>query len=90
MKEKVDLKKGFGQYIFEASAESYSDISCNSVMITWISSTKGKIQSCQAEGKRNVKIMQCQCFYISFPLHSQSEVFTSNGTAYMTSNEMSQ
>ena len=43
------LKEGFGKYVL--NSESHTDISCSSVMITWVSQTEGNIKSCQAEGK---------------------------------------
>ena len=54
VKETVDLKKGFGKYIFKASAESYAAITCNSVMITWVSQLKGDPKTCQAKGKHTL------------------------------------
>ena len=56
VEEKVDLEKGFGEYIFEASAEPYAAIACSSVMITWVSPTEGNLKSCQAAGKGNLTI----------------------------------
>ena len=46
----IDLQKGFGEYIFEASAVSYAKITCTSVIITWMSPTKNVLKSCQATG----------------------------------------
>ena len=47
----VYLAEGFGEYVLKALAESYTAITCNSVKIMWMSSTKGTLMSCQAKGK---------------------------------------
>ena len=47
----VNLNKGFGKYVFEASAEPYTAINCSSVMVIWSSPTKENVDSCQGEGK---------------------------------------
>ena len=47
----VNLTKGFGEHIFEASAESSTAITCKSIMITWLSQTRGNISIHQEEGK---------------------------------------
>ena len=52
----INLKKGFSSHMFEASAESYPAIACNNVMITWVSSTRGNVQSCQVKGYTNVSM----------------------------------
>ena len=49
--KEVYLRKGFGENIFNASAESYSAINCSSVMITWSSSKIGNVLSCHSKGK---------------------------------------
>ena len=54
--KKVILTKGFKKYVFEASAESYTVINCNSVIITWVSSTKGTIKTCEAKGKEILRL----------------------------------
>ena len=54
LEEKVELKKGFGNYSINATAKSHPNITCSSVMITWVSLTKGNVHSCQAEGKENL------------------------------------
>ena len=56
VKENLNLKKGFGEQTFEASAEPYAAITCSSVKITWVSSTKGNLRSCQATGKESAII----------------------------------
>ena len=53
IENKVKIKRGFGEYLLEASAESYTAFSCSSVMITWVSSRNGIIMFCQAKGKDN-------------------------------------
>ena len=56
VKENFVLKKGFGEYIFDASAEPYAAITCSSVNITWVSPTKGNLRSCLSGGKENAII----------------------------------
>ena len=51
--EIINLHKGFGEHVLNISAESYSEISCSSVIITWESPTQGNILSCQAAGKED-------------------------------------
>ena len=52
--ESFNLTKGFNHHVLEASAESYRAITCNSVRIIWVASTKGNISSCQAKGIENL------------------------------------
>ena len=49
--EIINLYKGFGEFLLNAAAGSYSAISCNSVGITWVTQTTGNVHPCQAEGK---------------------------------------
>ena len=55
IEEKIVLRKDFGEYTFKASAESNTTLICRGVMVTWISSTKGILRSCEGKGKGNLK-----------------------------------
>ena len=73
VEEILILNKGFREKTIEVSAESNATINCSGVSITW-SPTKGKPQSCQAEGKGNIIISRlsqpcfCQLFQYTLPL----------------------
>ena len=56
VKENFVLKKGFGEHIFDVSAEPNAAITCSSVKITWVSSAKGNLMSCPSEGKESAII----------------------------------
>ena len=65
----VNVTEGFGDYVFEASAESYRDFTCNSAEIVWVSPAKGRLQSCHAKGKKcNIKpcVSTSKCFPLTF------------------------
>ena len=64
--ENFFLKKGFGEYVLNASAQPYAAIDCSSVKITWVSPSKGNLRSCRAEGKKSVKSFKATFF---FPIH---------------------
>ena len=55
--EIISLKKGFGEYVLNISADSYTDITCSSVKITWMSPTEGDVKVCQAEGKEKLVML---------------------------------
>ena len=49
----LNLKEGFGEYVFEALAEPFTAIDYNSFNITWVSSKTGDVKTCQAKGTCN-------------------------------------
>ena len=55
--ERIILNKGFKEHVLEALAESYTNITCNSVMVTWVSPAKGNLTSCQAEGNKSLIVL---------------------------------
>ena len=57
VEETVPLERGFGKYIFNASAEPYSRVTCSGVVITWVSSTMGNRKTCKAKGKGNFMML---------------------------------
>ena len=54
--ETVKLKKDFGKYVLNTSADSYDALSCNSAIITWVSPKLEIYLSCQAEGGENFPV----------------------------------